>query len=66
MRVDIVRTRHFREAAPFLADRTPADGQSQMNDLAGEQSVLRRRVGCGFHGCFFSFSQLRRSYQYMY
>jgi hypothetical protein len=45
MGMDVIGTRHLRVSPAWLADETPSNWESHMQNFAGEQSVLCRRVG---------------------
>ena len=45
MRMDVIGTRHLRVSPAGLADETPSNWESHMQNFAGVQSVLCRRVG---------------------
>ena len=45
MRMDVIGTRHLRVSPSWLPDEIPSNWERHMQNFAGEQSVLYRRVG---------------------
>jgi len=45
MRMDVIGTRHLRVSPSWVPDETPSNWERHMQNFAGEQSVLCRRVG---------------------